>query len=177
MTANGQDTIGVMLAAARRSPKPVSTCAEPVQRVCQTAFNPLLFCGIQALICATVEPEDGHGKHSTMNQLDSLRAAVGEPHVLIGADAAPYLADWRGRYSGRALAVVRPASTDEVAAVVRLCASAGVPIVPQGGNTSLCGGATPDDSGRAVVLSLQRMNRILGIDPGSQSTGNTQAVA
>ena len=104
-----------------------------------------------------------------MNQLDSLRAAVGEPHVLIGADAAPYLADWRGRYSGRALAVVRPASTDEVAAVVRLCASAGVPIVPQGGNTSLCGGATPDDSGRAVVLSLQRMNRILGIDPANDT--------
>jgi len=99
-----------------------------------------------------------------MSDLDTLRAAVGEPHVLIGADAAPYLTDWRARYSGQALAVVRPGSTDEVAAVVRACAAAGVPIVPQGGNTGLCGGATPDDSGRAVVLSLQRLNRIRGID-------------
>jgi FAD/FMN-containing dehydrogenase len=99
-----------------------------------------------------------------MNYLDALRAAAGEANVLTGADAAPYLTDWRERYSGRALAVVRPGSTDEVAAVVRACAGAGVPIVPQGGNTGLCGGATPDDSGRAVVLSLKRLNRIRDID-------------
>ncbi len=99
-----------------------------------------------------------------MNHLDDLRSAVGDRHVLTGADAAPYLTDWRERYSGRALAVVRPGSTDEVAAVVRLCARANVPIVPQGGNTGLCGGATPDDSGHALVLSLQRLNRIRGID-------------
>jgi len=99
-----------------------------------------------------------------MNHLDTLRAAVGESHVLTDTDAASYLTDWRERYSGQALAVVRPGSTDEVAAVVRLCAGAGVPIVPQGGNTGLSGGATPDDSGRAVVLSLQRLNRIRGMD-------------
>jgi FAD/FMN-containing dehydrogenase len=99
-----------------------------------------------------------------MNHLDALRTVVGEQYVLTGADAAPYLTDWRERYTGQALAVVRPASTDEVAAVVRLCAGARVPIVPQGGNTGLCGGATPDDSGSAVVLSLQRLNRIRGID-------------
>ncbi|MGH8234892.1 MAG: FAD-binding oxidoreductase [Rhodanobacteraceae bacterium] len=99
-----------------------------------------------------------------MNYLDTLRAAVGKAHVLTDADAAPYLTDWRERYSGHALAVVRPGSMDEVAAVVRACVGAGVPIVPQGGNTGLCGGATPDDSGRAVVLSLQRMNRIRGMD-------------
>lgn len=99
-----------------------------------------------------------------MSHLDTLRAAVGELHVLTDADAAPYLTDWRERYSGKVLAVVRPGSTDEVAAVVRVCATAGVPIVPQGGNTGLCGGATPDDSGRAVVLSLQRLNRIRGMD-------------
>ncbi|MEO7478724.1 MAG: FAD-binding oxidoreductase [Lysobacteraceae bacterium] len=99
-----------------------------------------------------------------MKQLDALRAVVGENHVLRGADAAPYLTDWRGRYSGQALAVVRPASTDEVAAVVRVCVGTGVPIVPQGGNTGLCGGATPDDSGRAVVLCLQRLNRIRSMD-------------
>ncbi|MEO5623822.1 MAG: FAD-binding oxidoreductase, partial [Dokdonella sp.] len=99
-----------------------------------------------------------------MNHLDDLRTAVGEHHVLTGADAAPYLTDWRERYSGRALAVVRPGSTDEVAAVVRLCVTAGVPIVPQGGNTGLCGGATPDESGHAIVMSLQRLNRVRGID-------------
>ncbi|MGH8234866.1 MAG: FAD-binding oxidoreductase [Rhodanobacteraceae bacterium] len=99
-----------------------------------------------------------------MNHLDTLRAAVGEANVLTDTDASPYLTDWRERYSGHALAVVRPESTDEVAAVVHACVEADVPIVPQGGNTSLCGGATPDDSGCAVVLSLQRMNRIRGMD-------------
>lgn len=96
--------------------------------------------------------------------LDALRVIVGTQQVLTGADAAPYLTDWRERYSGIAQAVVRPGSTDEVAAVVRACADAATPIVPQGGNTGLCGGATPDDSGRAVVLSLQRLNRIRCVD-------------
>lgn len=99
-----------------------------------------------------------------MNHLDALQAAVGEANVLTGEDAAPYLTDWRERYRGQALAVVRPGSTDEAAAVVRLCAAAGLPIVPQGGNTGLCGGATPDGSGHAVVLSLQRLKRIRGMD-------------
>lgn len=99
-----------------------------------------------------------------MDHLDALRAALGPSQVLTGADVQPYVVDWRERYRGRALAVVRPGSTDEVAAVVRLCAQAGIPLIPQGGNTGLCGGATPDDSGRAVILSLQRLNRIRGID-------------
>ena len=99
-----------------------------------------------------------------MTHLDTLRAVVGDSHVLTDADAAPYLTDWRERYIGRALAVVRPGSTDEVASVVRACAAAGVPIVAQGGNTGLCGGATPDASGRAIVLSLQRLKCIRGVD-------------
>jgi FAD/FMN-containing dehydrogenase len=99
-----------------------------------------------------------------MDQLQALRASVGPANVLTGADAEPYSVDWRERYHGRALAVVRPGSTDEVAAVVRVCAEAGVAIVPQGGNTGLCGGATPDASGRAVILSLRRMDRIRAID-------------
>src|SRR5574337_609863 len=99
-----------------------------------------------------------------MNHLDTLRAAVGGAHVLTDEDAQPYLTDWRERYRGRALAVVRPGSTDEVAAVVRTCAEAGVPILPQGGNTGLCGGATPDDSGDAIVLSLRRLQHIRSID-------------
>lgn len=81
------------------------------------------------------------------------------------ADMAPYAMDWRGMFHGAPLAVARPASTEEVAAVVRACREAGAPIVPQGGNTGLAGGATPDASGRAVVLSLGRMTAIRDIDP------------
>jgi FAD/FMN-containing dehydrogenase len=82
---------------------------------------------------------------------------------------APYLVDWRGRYRGAARCVVRPGYADEVAAVVRACAEAGVPMVPQGGNTSLCGAATPDDEGRAVVIALGRLNRIRAIDPDNNT--------
>ncbi len=80
--------------------------------------------------------------------------------------------DWRKRYVGKPLAVVMPASTEEVAALVRLCARSGTAIVPQGGNTSLCGAATPDASGNQVLLSLARMNRIRALDP----VGNTITV-
>ncbi len=101
-----------------------------------------------------------------MNLLEQLKATVGEANVLTEpADTAPYLTDWRKRYTGRAQAVVRPATTDEVAAVVRLCAQARTPIVPQGGNTGLVGGGTPDDTGRAILLSLGRMNRVRAVDP------------
>jgi len=77
----------------------------------------------------------------------------------------PWLTDWRGRFSGTALAMASPTSTTEISALVRLCARHGVPIVPQGGNSGMCGGATPDESGHAVLLSLRRMNAIRSIDP------------
>lgn len=99
-----------------------------------------------------------------MNQYEELAEIVGSGHVITGDDAVSYVADWRGRYQGRALAVVRPGSTEQVARVVRWCAANAVPVVPQGGNTGLCGGATPDDSGSAVVVSLTRMNAIRSID-------------
>ncbi len=99
-----------------------------------------------------------------MTLLSELQSLLGPDHVLQGEDAAPYLLDWRRRYQGAALAVVRPGSTEEVAGVVRACARHGVPLVPQGGNTGLCGGATPDESGRAVVLSTARLNRVRAID-------------
>src|SRR5690606_29444370 len=99
-----------------------------------------------------------------MSLLSELQGLLGEPNVLTGEAAEPYLVDWRRRYHGAALAVVRPGTTEEVAAVVRLCASHGAPMLPQGGNTSMCGGATPDESGRAVVISLVRMNRVRSID-------------
>ncbi|MFV9656464.1 FAD-binding oxidoreductase [Pseudomonas sp. NY15366] len=97
--------------------------------------------------------------------LQALREAVGEAGLITDAERMQsYLSDWRGAYRGQAAAVLRPASTEEVAAVVRLCAQAGVALVPQGGNTGLCGGSIPDDSGAQIVLSLTRMKRIRGVD-------------
>jgi FAD/FMN-containing dehydrogenase len=102
---------------------------------------------------------------------EALAAIVGAPHVLsAAADTAPYCTDWRGRYAGSALCVVRPGSTAEVAAVVKACGDAGVAIVPQGGNTGLCGGATPTRG--EVVVNLGRLNRVRAID----SANNTLTV-
>jgi FAD/FMN-containing dehydrogenase len=95
--------------------------------------------------------------------LDALRTALGAAHVLTEPDdVAPYVTDWRGRYTGPALAIVRPGDTPQVAEVVRLCAQAGIAVVPQGGNTGLCGGATPTRG--EVVVCLTRLNRVRGID-------------
>jgi FAD/FMN-containing dehydrogenase len=97
--------------------------------------------------------------------LERCRAIVGPAHVLVDpADTAPYLTDWRGRFTGRARAVVSPASTDQVAALVRLCAEWRVPIVPQGGRTGLVLGSVPDASGTALLLSLRRLNRVRAVD-------------
>ncbi|WP_309678705.1 FAD-binding oxidoreductase [Polaromonas sp.] len=98
-----------------------------------------------------------------------LARIVGEGHVLTGATAAPYLTDWRGRFIGKALAVVRPEFPQQVADVVRLCVDHNIPIVPQGGNTGLCGGATPDQSGRAVILLTTRLNRVREIDTANDT--------
>jgi FAD/FMN-containing dehydrogenase len=96
--------------------------------------------------------------------LDQLRAVVGAANVLVDGDLSAWEQDWRKRVRGKALAVVRPGNTQEVAAVVRACATAGTPIVPQGGNTGLVVGGIPDDSGLQVVLSLQRMASVRAID-------------
>lgn len=96
--------------------------------------------------------------------LDALHDAIGERYVLHEGDLSAWEIDWRKRYRGRARAVARPASTAEVAAVVRACAKHGASIVPQGGNTGLVGGSVPDASGTQVVLNLTRMNRIREID-------------
>lgn len=102
--------------------------------------------------------------------IEQLAAIVGAANVLTDAsDMAPHLIDWRGRYHGAARCVVRPASTEEVAAVVRACAQAGAAIVPQGGNTSHCGASIPDLSGQAVVLSLSRLNRVRAIDAANNT--------
>jgi len=102
---------------------------------------------------------------STPSLSERLRGIVGAANVLTDpADLAPFLTDWRGRYTGRAQCLVRPANTAEVAAVVQACFAAGVPIVPQGGNTGHCGAATPDGEGRAVLLCLSRLDRIREVD-------------
>jgi FAD/FMN-containing dehydrogenase len=103
---------------------------------------------------------------SLAQALDRIRAVVGPAGIITDdADMAPYLAEWRGRFKGKSPAVVRPANTQEVADVVRICAAAQIPIVPQGGNTGLVGGSIPYEEGREIVLSLSRMNKIRHIDP------------
>jgi FAD/FMN-containing dehydrogenase len=94
----------------------------------------------------------------------TLAGIVGAAQVLPGGELPAYEVDWRQRYHGRARCVVRPGSTDEVAAVVSACRHAGVALVPQGGNTGLVGASVPDTSGQQVLLSLTRMNRVRGID-------------
>jgi FAD/FMN-containing dehydrogenase len=97
--------------------------------------------------------------------LRQFEAIVGARHVLTSPDDAdPYLQDWRGRYKGRAFCVVRPGSTEEVAAVVRLCNEHDRPIIPQAGNTGLCGGAVPAERDDCVVLNVSRLNKIRDID-------------
>ena len=95
-----------------------------------------------------------------------LVAIVGATHVLTDtADTARYVSDWRRNFPGAARAVVRPANTQEVSRVVSLCSAKGVCVVPQGGNTGLVGGSTPDASRREVVLSLDRMTAVRRVDP------------
>jgi FAD/FMN-containing dehydrogenase len=96
--------------------------------------------------------------------IDQLKAIVGANHVLVDGDLSAYELDWRKRSRGKALAVVRPANTVEVAAVVKACVASDVSIVTQGGNTGLVGGSIPDESGQQVVLSLGRMNSVRNID-------------
>jgi FAD/FMN-containing dehydrogenase len=101
----------------------------------------------------------------TADFLQRCREAVGADYVLTSnEDCAPYLTDWRGRFTGRALAVLRPNDTLQVAALVRACANAGIALVPQGGRTGLVLGSVPDASGAQVLLSLARMNRIRALD-------------
>jgi FAD/FMN-containing dehydrogenase len=102
--------------------------------------------------------------------IDQLATVLNKQYILIDeVDKAPYLTDWRKKFTGKALAVVLPDNSDEVASIVRLCAESKVAIVPQGGHTGFCGGATPDDSGNQIIMNFKRMNRILGIDSANQT--------
>ncbi|AXS39569.1 FAD-binding oxidoreductase [Breoghania sp. L-A4] len=100
-------------------------------------------------------------------------AIVGPNHALTNAqDIEPYLIEWRDLYAGKSPLVLRPGNAEEVAAIVRLANDNGVGVVPQGGNTGLVGGQTPDDSGKQIVISLSRLNTIREVD----ATGNTMTV-
>ena len=106
----------------------------------------------------------------TIPFIASLQSIVGSKNVITDADSlAPYLTDWRGHYTGRAQALVRPETTDQVSTILSMANDLGVPVVPQGGNTGLCGGATPDDSGLAIILSMSRMNKIRKLDVMSRT--------
>ena len=101
-------------------------------------------------------------KADILNLIANITGADG---VFAGELARPYCTDWRGRYSGNALAVVFPADTGQVAELVKLCAANKVAIVPQGGNTSLCGASVPlAGDTRQIVINLSRMNRIVSLD-------------
>jgi tRNA threonylcarbamoyl adenosine modification protein (Sua5/YciO/YrdC/YwlC family) len=118
----------------------------------------------------------GGAEGDNMRQADlitKLGEIAGETNVLTGDDdTAPYLKEWRNRWTGKTAAVVRPGSTQEVAAILKLASKTKTPVVPQGGNTGLVGGQIPDMSGKAIILSTSRLNRIRAIDPA----GNTITV-
>ena len=99
--------------------------------------------------------------------LDELRAALGAGNVLTEGDLSAWELDWRKRWRGKALAVLRPGTTAEVAAAMRIAASHDATIVPQGGNTGLVGGGVPDTSGTQLLLSLTRLNKVRAIDPAN----------
>jgi len=100
-----------------------------------------------------------------LSLVDAVTARFGPKTAVTDAEAiAPWLTDWRGRYHGQAPAILAPSSRDEVAAILALAHAGGVPLVPQGGNTSMVGGATPPVDGSALILSLRRMNRIRSLD-------------
>jgi FAD/FMN-containing dehydrogenase len=105
---------------------------------------------------------------SSQPLLPRLAAIVGASHVITDPDImAPHLREWRNLYTGKAQALLRPGSTEEVSAILRLADKTGTPVVPQGGNTGGVGGQIPDQSGKALVLSLARMNRVRDVQPVS----------
>lgn len=112
-----------------------------------------------------VSAKDPSGSGERSAFLEEAARLLGPKGLALDAETlAPWLADWRGRYHGAALALASPASTEEVAGLVKLCARHRVPIVPQGGNSGMAGGATPDASGDAILLSLRRMNTLRSLD-------------
>ena len=114
--------------------------------------------------------EEVIGKMPAADFIAACQALLGTEHVLLdAADKTPFLTDWTKRYSGVALAVVTPQTSQAVAAIVKLCAKAGIAVVPQGGNTGLTGGATPNNSGQQIVISLNKLNKIREVNLPNQT--------
>ena len=104
------------------------------------------------------------------NFISQLSEVLEKKYILtLDEEKAQYLTDWRKRFTGKALAVLLPSTSDEVAAIIKLCAQHNIALVPQGGHTGFCGGATPDNSGRQIILNLKRMNQIREIDIANQT--------
>lgn len=104
------------------------------------------------------------------SSIETLKSIVGPNGWLADAkDLEPHLTEWRGTYHGRTPLMLLPSSTHEVAQIVGECARAGTPVVAQGGNTGLCGGAIPDGSGEQILVSLSRLKRIRSVSPGDFS--------
>lgn len=115
--------------------------------------------------------EETVSKMSTSSQpakslaIEKIKQILGERGFIEHKDEMiPFLTEWRGFYTGDALLVVFPENVQMVSDVTKICAEAGISIVPQGGNTSMCGGAVPSSEGNAIVLSMSKMNKILSID-------------
>ena len=128
----------------------------------------LLGCVSPALTCETrfVTAPLGSATPISRAVIDRLRSAVGPAGIIEDAtDIAPYCKSWRDDWQGAVPPVLRPKSTEEVAAIVRICAEAGVAIVPQGGNTGLTGGSQPHADMSEVIVSTSRMKRVRAIDP------------
>src|SRR5215207_691886 len=153
-------TPGSVTSSARRTPNRFSS-----QPASAAAPGPNLI-GVASSVKTVSLLMAGSMPHVTAGLPPSLRAAVGRAHVLTDDDVrAPYETDWTRRWSGRAVAVARPADTSAVAAVLRACAEHGAAVVPQGGNTGMVGAGVPRDG--EVVLSLARLTDLGEVDPGS----------
>ncbi len=104
------------------------------------------------------------------NFINQLSTVLEKKYILTQDDEkTPYLTDWRKRFTGKALAIVLPSNSHEVADIIKLCSEHQISIVPQGGNTGFCGGATPDSSSKQIILNLKRMNQVYEIDPANQT--------
>lgn len=140
-----------------RLQKPVEPSLNPAQKKKETAKTGAHF------IAQRVNRSSPNKRKVFMNKpfLDAAQAILGPKGLTTDAETiSPWLTDWRGRYTGKAFAMASPANTAEVSALLRLCNEHSIPIVPQGGNSGMCGGATPDTEGTSLILSLRRMNAI-----------------
>jgi len=109
-------------------------------------------------------------KPPSQDTIDALVRIVGEEHAIRDAEAmTPYLVEWRDRYRGKAALVLKPGETEEVSAILEHANATRTAIVPQGGNTGLVGGQIPFETGHEVVVSLERLNRVRGIDLASNT--------